>query len=145
MALRIETSGESLLGRCPDCGNATRSVWGYVFTENSPRAVYFIRWTDGHRERGADLLLSFGGWGGGNQTERRAVAFACQIGDEGPGFRIVDADNVPWRDPKLGAPQERAKVVDTPLGAESFSILDAIVEGDPRFRAFLYGEEMARA
>jgi hypothetical protein len=49
----VEPDGEKNLGPCPDCGNATRSVWGYVSNAQGARAVYFIRWTEGHLDEDA--------------------------------------------------------------------------------------------
>jgi hypothetical protein len=52
----IAPDGEATHGACPDCGELTRSIWGYISNERGARAAYFIRWTDGHIERGAEIM-----------------------------------------------------------------------------------------
>lgn len=138
--LTIEPDGEGAHGPCPDCGHNTRSVWGYVSNEVGARAAYFIRWTDGHRERGAQLIVSIGGWGEGTlPSDRIAFGIECRV-DTGPSFMLVNADELPWGDEEfLGAKLTRAGALSHPLKPEVFDILDALVAQDPRFRAFLDG------
>jgi hypothetical protein len=83
---QVETGDSAEHGPCPDCGAQTRSVWGYVYADETPRATYFIRWTDGHLERGATLLISLGKWGEGSKpTERRSIGMECRMGADRPG------------------------------------------------------------
>lgn len=139
--MKIEPDGEKFHGPCPDCGEATRSVWGYVSTEDAARAVYYIRWTDFHLERGAQLGISIGVWGDGSRPIDRALfGVECRTGETGPAFMLVDAASVPWSaDPFLGMSLTRPQALADSRKAEVFEILDRIVEADPRFRAFLAG------
>jgi hypothetical protein len=73
-SLSIEPDGEASLGACPDCGELTRSVWGYVSNTDGARAAYFIRWTDGHLQRGAQIVVSIGPWGKGAQPDQHPLA-----------------------------------------------------------------------
>lgn len=140
----IEPDGEADHGPCPDCGRSTRSVWGYVSNEVGARAVYFIRWTDGHRERGAQLIVSIGGWGEGTlPRDRSAFGVECRV-DTRPSFMLVDADDLPWgTEELLGTKLTRADALAHPFKAEAFDILDALVAQEPRFRAFRDGRRPA--
>lgn len=139
--LTLEPDGEKFHGACPDCGEATRSVWGYVSTEAAARAVYYIRWTDFHLERGAQLGISIGVWGEASRPIERALfGVECRIGTTGPQFMLVDAASVPWsEDGFLGMSLTRAQALADARKAEVFEILDLVVERDPRFRTFLAG------
>lgn len=135
--LTIEPDGEAIDGRCPDCNQNMRSVWGYVSNPFGARAVYFISWTDGHRERGAQLMVSIGEWGDGTvASDRVAFGLECRI-DAGPSFMLVNADELPWgTEAILGTKLTRAAALSHPLKPEVFDILDALVAHEPRFRAF---------
>jgi hypothetical protein len=139
--LTIEPDGEKFHGPCPDCGEATRSVWGYVSTEDAARAVYYIRWTDFHLERGAQLAISIGVWGEASRPIDRALfGVECRIGATGPAFMLVDAASVPWsEDAFLGMNLTRPQALADSRKTEVFEILDRIVEADLRFRMFLAG------
>jgi hypothetical protein len=140
--LAIEPDGEADHAPCSDCGRSTRSVWGYVSNEDGARAVYFIRWTDGHRERGAQLILSIGAWGeGSHPRDRSAFGFECRV-DVSPSFMLVDADGLPWGSEELlGTKLTRDDALAHPLKAEVFDILDALVAQERRFHAFVDGSE----
>lgn len=138
-ALVIEPDGAAVHEPCPDCGESTRSVWGYASSNGDPRAAYFIRWTDGHLERGAQILVSLGAWGPGSEPSlRRSFGFECRMGADRPGFMVVDATTLPWSAHAfLGAKLLREDALGDPLLPESYAILDELIEQDPRFRQFL--------
>jgi hypothetical protein len=137
--LSIEPAGEKTFGVCSDCGSATRSVWGYVSNPEGARAAYFIRWTDGHLERGAQLVISIGAWGEeAKPADRLCFAFECRMGTDRPGFMAVDAAALPWAEGDfLGVKLSREGALGHPVRDEVFGILDQLVEHDLRFRAFL--------
>lgn len=139
--LTIEPDGAAVHGPCPDCGQATRSVWGYVSNPAGARAVYFIRWTDGHLERGAQLTISIGPWGDGAlASNRSAFGLECRVDETGPSFMLVDAEDLPWGTQDfLGAKLTRPAALSHPLKQEIFEILDELIVRDPRFHAFLNG------
>jgi hypothetical protein len=136
--LQVDPDGLNDVGSCPDCGNPTRVVWGYVSAGGEPRAVYFARWTPGHRERGAQLLISLGEWGEGARREtRRAVGLECRMGSEVPSFMVVDASALPWSDEILGRKLSRDDAIASEASAEAFRVVDALWKMEPRFRGFL--------
>src|SRR5947209_8342665 len=118
--LTLEPGGEATHGACADCGATTRSVWGFISNRNGARATYFIRWTDGHLDRGAELLVSIGCWGAGSLPANR-VAFGldCQLDTTGPAFMLVDAEALPWgTNGSLGKKLTRSAALADPLKAE---------------------------
>lgn len=139
--LTIEPNGEKFHGPCPDCGEAMRSVWGYVSNEEAARAVYYIRWTDFHLERGARLGISIGVWGGDSRPiDRVLFGVECRIGATSPEFMLVDAASVPWSEHAfLGFNLTRQQALADWRKADVFEILERLVEADPRFRTFLAG------
>jgi hypothetical protein len=137
--LKIEPGEATEHGPCPDCGGQTRSVWGYAYADSAARALYFIRWTDGHLERGAQLLLSIGKWGvGTSPKDRRSVGLECRVEKDRPGFMVVNASSLPWAGRALlGEMLSREDALAAPISKEAFSIADRLVEDDQRFRSFL--------
>ena len=137
--IRIEPDGETMLGACPDCGNATRSVWGYVSNAEGARAAYFIRWTEGHLERGAQIVVSIGAWGDqGKPGDRSCFGFECRMGTDRPGFMVIDSAQLAWAQREvLGVQLSRDNALAHSTCREVFSILDRIVEDDKRLRTFL--------
>ena len=137
-ALRVEATGEATHEPCTHCGEVTTTVWGHVYDADTPRAVYFARWTAAHAEHGAHFLLSIGRLGEGTVSqERRFVGLECCVSNVVPGFMVVDAEELPWSDEVLGLRLSRDAVMSQPLRDETFRIVDAIVEHDPRVRQFL--------
>jgi hypothetical protein len=137
--LRIEPDGEANLGPCSDCERSTRSVWGYVSSGERARAAYLMRWTDGHLERGAQLVISIGAWGEqAKAADRICFAVECRMGVDRPGFMLVDAAQVAWaQQESLGVKLSRADALAHPTRDEVFAILDRLVDVDQRFRGFL--------
>jgi hypothetical protein len=135
----VQPTGEAVHGPCPDCGRQTRSVWGIISEGGRDRAAYFIRWTDGHVERGAQLMISVGRWGdGATPDDRRCVGLECRMGDDRPSFMVVDATALPWgREDFLGQKLTREVALNDVASREVFAMVDQLIEGDTRFRDFL--------
>lgn len=126
-------------GACPDCGGLERTVWGHISRDGKALAVYYARWTIGHPERGAQLMVSLGGWSEGESEEgRRAFGVRCLVEARRPTFRLVDADEVAWAAlPFLGERLTRAAALEQPRVQEAFQTLERVVFDDPRVRRFL--------
>ena len=126
-------------GACPDCGGLERTVWGHISRDGKALAVYYARWTIGHPERGAQLMVSLGGWSEGeNEAGRKAFGVRCLVEERRPTFRLVDADEVAWAAlPFLGDRLARAEALADPRVQEAFQTLERVVFDDPRVRRFL--------
>ena len=125
---------------CADCGAFERTVWGFVKKDGDSFAVYYARWQINHRERGLKLLVSIGGWGkDGDEKDRRAVAFDCQVSGKRPAFDTIDAATLAWSEKvALGQKLSKADAAAAPeLEAEARAIAERIVQHDERVRAFV--------
>ncbi|MBK9620215.1 MAG: hypothetical protein IPO31_13670 [Candidatus Obscuribacter sp.] len=138
-SVTIETGERFDLGTCADCGHQTWCVNGYVYVDSYARAVYYARWTDNHLEHGLQILLSIGQWGEGTTGELRfRVGVECRIVNNGPGFMIVNASDLPWNDEGfLGRALTREEVLSDPIKEEVFFILDHLIIDDDRIDDFL--------
>jgi hypothetical protein len=136
--ITLEPGGSSVSGTCPDCGNETINVWGYAYRDEQAHAVYFIRWTRGHPERGAQLAISIGAWGGDATPDGRScIGIECRLIDGAPAYRIADAAETPWaKEAFLGRMLLRDDVIGTPLAQQVFDVLDAITADETRFGSF---------
>ena len=142
--LVVEPESESTSAHCEECDHVTRKIVGFISDEHRTRAAYLARWTDGHIELGAQIILSIGVWGeDAVPSERSCVAIECHMGDgeDRPSFTVIDANNLDRaNDEMLGQPVTRADVLSTPLAQEAFAMLDALTEQEASFRAFLLNE-----
>jgi hypothetical protein len=113
----------------------TRRVWGFVHRADSTEAAYFVQWTPGSVDKhGAHFDLIIGHWGeGSTPSERTAVSLAFQRSATGPGFTVIDAPGRDFAESQLvGKALRRAEVLNAPIGAQAFAIVDAIWLNDAR-------------
>ncbi|HLJ54159.1 MAG TPA: hypothetical protein VKT77_03915 [Chthonomonadaceae bacterium] len=138
--LRLELGGSNLTGECPCCGNRSQTVWGYVRLDGDAHAVYYARWTEGHRERGLTVTVSLGGWGGGDAGERVTVSMHCRPDPGGPQIMVIDGEEPPAEGAAvLGTMLKRAEVVGRPVAKQAFDVVDLVFVNDPRVAGFVYG------
>jgi hypothetical protein len=134
-ALRVERSGENNAGPCGCCGGETRTVWGYVHRGDEAVAAYFVAWTRGQVGRhGANIDLVLGEWGDRTGAQDRyTVSLAFRRTDRGPAFMVIDSAGRPVASSDLAANHlGRADVIETPVAADAFAIVDAIWLQDDR-------------
>ena len=126
--LTVEPAGSSDIDSCDCCGNASRTVWGLIRRRKEPVATYYVRWSVGHPEHGANFDLILGQWGDGTSPQDRvAVSLLFRQTDDGRGFMIVDATSTQAGTSDLVASAlTRDQVVGTPFAQLSFDIVDAI-------------------
>ena len=122
--LRITPDGESNTTACPDCGNPTRTIWGYIDNDEGAYAVYYAWWRPGHLERGAQLLISIGGWGeGADPSRKRAVGLDSRMGDDRPSFTVVNASELPLASAEfLGKMLSRDEAFESGAATEAFHV-----------------------
>ena len=140
--ITVEPDGQAELGPCADCGSSTRSVWGYAYDDGACIAAYFARWAVGHQpQQPFHFLLSVGRWGeGAEPSMRRRIGVECRMGEDRPGFMVIDADALNWgQGESLGPALTRAQALADPARDVAFSVLDRVVFDDPRVHAFLSG------
>ncbi|HTU50597.1 MAG TPA: hypothetical protein VMF56_08375 [Acidobacteriaceae bacterium] len=140
LVLEYDESDQRDFGPCPDCGERTKRVWGYVYRLDAAIATYFVEWTPGHPQRDAVFDLIIGKWGdGATPNDRQAVSVAFKVLESGPSFMVQDASARPIGSSVLiSTALGRNAVIGTPLSKDVFEICDLIYLADPRI-ADLYG------
>jgi len=135
--LEIEPLGEKDTGRCECCGRESRRVWGFVYRDNVAYASYFVHWTVGHiLENGAHIDIVLGRWGEGTSASNRyAVRLEYRILENGPNFRVVDAERAHVNSDLAAHYLKRSDVIGDPLGEMVFAICDAFLVQDGRLKA----------
>jgi len=131
---RVEENAVHDAGLCACCGNSSRTVSGFVYSDDRPAAAYFVLWTPGRADHGASFDLILGKWGeGAGRESRYAVSLCYRITEKGPGFMVIDSSDRPIAGSELiGKALRRDEVLGTPTATHAFAILDAIYMGDVR-------------
>lgn len=135
MAITVETGGASDYGPCDCCGNMSRLVWGDLYDAGLKVSTYFVHWTLGRLDHGANFDLVIGRWDDrSSPKDRRVVAVAYRLMDDGPQFMVIDGKGRPVaKDESLAASAlRRDQVIGTSLAPAVFAMLDAIWLGDRR-------------
>lgn len=134
MRLEYEAGNERDFGPCPDCGQRTKRVWGYVYRKDAAIAAYFVEWTPSHQQRDAVFDLIIGRWGeDAGPADRKAVSLAFRVLETGPSFMVQDA-----RARRIGSSSlvsealNRNDIVGKQVAADVFAICDLIYLADPR-------------
>ena len=129
--LRVSPDGESG-GHCDCCGNETRTVWGYVYSQDAALAAYFVSWTRSNPQHYPNIDLLIGTWGGDTTNVRRLVSWLFK--PEGPSFMVIDAASRPAASSSLcsRALSRAEALADEELMDSARSVLDAVWLGDER-------------
>jgi hypothetical protein len=134
LALGFDVDNQTELGPCPDCGQKTRRVWGYVYRADAATAAYFVEWTPAHPQKDAVFDLILGKWGeAAGPDDRCAASVAFRVLDTGPSFMVQDASvRRIGSSPLVSRALDRNSVVGTPIAPAVFEICDLIYLADPR-------------
>jgi hypothetical protein len=132
--LRVEQNAAHDVGSCACCGNNSRAVSGFIYSGEQPTAAYFVHWTLGRPDHGANFDLVLGKWGEGvGREDRYAVSLCYRPTEKGPEFMVIDSSGRTVAGSELvGRALRRDEVIGTPMATEVFAIIDAIYLGDAR-------------
>lgn len=120
---------------CDCCGGTTVTLTRYVSRDNQAFAVYFARYSTSHPGRGIDVLVSVGGWGTNDLSNRVSIALEMRVGDHRPAVMVVDAANSPWASKRiLGRMLDRVSALSHPMIGDVFAIVDCMVIQDSLLR-----------
>ncbi len=138
MSYRIEPTGSNDVP-CECCGNASRTVWGKVYKDREPLAVYYVQWTHGRLDHGANFDFIIGQWGEGTVAkERQAVSLAYRLMPTGPAFMVVDAaDRNTAKSSLVGTSLTREQVLGSSISEQVFAIADVVLLQDNRVAEIL--------
>jgi len=131
--LRVEISGESG-GYCDCCGNATRTIWGYVHEHDRTIAAYFIQWTRNRADHFPNFDFLIGTWGDENLKDKVLVSWLFDPTRPGGSFMAIDSADRPAADSDLcNRTLTREQLIGDPdMLASAKTLIDAVWLGDPR-------------
>jgi len=137
MTIEYEAKNEAEFGPCPDCGEMTKRVWGWVYRHDAAIAAYFVEWTPRHPQQDAMFDLIIGGWGeGSGPKDRKAISVGYRVVQTGPSFMVQDANaRKVGSSPLVSEAMDRKDVIGHPIAECVFAICDAIYVGDSRIAA----------
>jgi hypothetical protein len=142
-AVSIEPAASKDFGPCPCCGDMSRCVWGYVWSEYHAYAAYFVHWTPGQvPKHGAHIDLIYGPWGDHSTAEdRTAISLEYRITETGPSVVVIDADGRDHADGTLAKyTLNREDVIGDPIAEEVYEICDIVLRMDDRLAELPWGE-----
>lgn len=124
-------------GLCDCCGNASRSIWGLVHSDDRTVAAYWLHWTVGHLdEAGANLDMVIGPWGDGTTANDRFAASLLyrEPANEAPALMVIDATGRKNANSTLANTALcRDEIIGSPIAEQLFALVDAIWLQDARF------------
>jgi len=123
---------EPKFSRCECCSNTTTRLTRYVYQNGDAFAVYYLLFTNGHKEKIAHSLIGLGEWGEEGSPNLRK-AFAVNIWDDGDNWSVVvtDKEESPWSHVELmGTILNRAEALQHPWINDVYHITDHIVSED---------------
>jgi hypothetical protein len=134
MSLEYDIANQAEFGPCPDCGEMTKRVWGYVYRSDIATAIYYVEWTPSHPQRDAIFDLIMGKWGEGTEaSDRQSVSVAFNVLETGPGFMVQDSSmRKIASSPLVSRALDRNDVIGQPIAAIVFQICDSVYLADPR-------------
>lgn len=124
--------GESSKYKCDCCGYDSISLTRFVYSDGDAHAVYYIRFTENHKEKMAYGVISLGEWGTDEIPENRyAFPFEIRMDEVNYQIGLVNKENSPWADAELlGKFLNREEALEHDWIKEVFHITDHILSED---------------
>ena len=135
--LLVQPDGLHDSGPCACCNNLSRTVWGFVHSEDGDMALYYVHWTLKEvAKHGARFTLVVGNWGAdAHPRDRAAVALNYRLHENNPQFMVIDATEKDLGGGQIaGKPMLRSEVIDFPIAQYVFDRVDAILAQDNRIK-----------
>src|SRR5438034_1802 len=118
-SLIVEPDGSTEFGPCPDCGNMSRTIWGFIHDADETLAAYYVTWTRNMPGHGAHFDLIIGKWTEDSTPQDRQVAMlAYRIIDGQGSFMVIDAQQRPGDADLASTSLRRDQVVGKPIADE---------------------------
>ena len=117
---------------CECCGNTSTSLTRFVYQDNCAFAVYYVSFTQSHKEKIAYSLVGLGSWGENDpQESRRAFALKIWQNENEWAITLTDSEESPWAHTKfLGKILNKEEALVHPWVKDVFHITDHIVSED---------------
>jgi len=137
--LRLELGGTHELKPCSCCGSKSVNLTGYVYADDTPRAVYFAGLTEGHPDRAIALAVGIGEWGDGTTPKQRlGFTMSLRTGASGHQVMVINPEESSWSHLTMVGPiLSREAALKHPLIGEVFHITDHLVTDDSRIGNYL--------
>jgi hypothetical protein len=143
--LTIELGDPKPSQRCPDCGAEVEMVFGFVYSDGVPHAVYHASYSSAHRDEGASLRIVVGDWSD-NAPPASRTSFGLEVRASGREyeFMLVGPSRSAWRATAFAAPMlSREDALAHPYKQEVFHIAEHIIHEDARLFEFLQSGHQA--
>jgi len=130
-SLLVEEDGRST-GLCDCCQNETISLSGFVSTESESLAAYFIAYTNGQPDHGAEFTFVVGKWGEEAMAKDRFVIVMHHFPEK--GFMIdrnIEEKKANMRELASNF-LNREDIIGSRFADTLFSIVDAVYMKDSR-------------
>ena len=130
-SLLVEEDGRST-GLCDCCQNETISLSGFVSTESESLAAYFIAYTNGQPDHGAEFTFVVGKWGEEAMAQERFVIVMHHFPEK--GFMIdrnIEEKKANMRELASNF-LNREDIIGSRFADTLFSIVDAVYMKDSR-------------
>jgi hypothetical protein len=128
--VRIEQRGEETQEACSCCGRPVYLGHGVLASERNDLANYWYRWSEGHDKR---FVLAIRPCNERGTPGSRVAVVSGRVESENLVYSLVDPQDSPWSDSnEFGSVLSRASVLEGPLAAEVFALVDAITENERR-------------
>ncbi len=145
----IELNDQIKTFDCPDCGEKSMTVWGFVSKNNVAHAIYYAGLMTGHEHASVRLTISIGGWGVDSADEQDVAGRNWIFLEARP---TTDSYEMMVREPEesfyfdkriLGKSMSRTQALASPLLNEFFAVADFIAFNDPAVKSYLIGQEVS--
>jgi hypothetical protein len=134
---------------CPDCGNKSMAVWGFVSKDNAAHAVYYAGLMTGHHQPSVRLTLSIGRWGMDNTDKeneqgRHWVFIEARPTTDSYEMMVREPEESFYFDKRiLGKPISRTEALASSLLKEFFTVADFVAFNDPAIKSYLCGQQVS--
>jgi hypothetical protein len=134
---------------CPDCGEKSLTVWGFIRRDGNAHAVYYAGLMTGHSQPSVRLTISIGDWGttdaNGKDAQLRRWLFmeARPTSDRYAIMVREPEESVYFNKPLLGTPMSRAEALSSSSLDEFFAVADFVAFNDPAVKSYLCGQKVS--
>lgn len=141
MALKIDPEGRKVAEfDCPDCGEPSRRVWGFILRDGDAHAIFFAScYHHGGDEAWIDVILS-PTWADDVDDHE---TFGCRVGpiegQEEPGASLVTGGAEAPDSELFGHKLTRDEALEHPRLDDFWEVIDHILAEDPLVRQHIYG------
>jgi len=124
---------------CACCGKPTTRLTRFVTRDGDAFAVYYAKFTEGHADRAAYVMVGLGDWSEDAVAAEARTAFTFCLRPAADEYRLslIDPDDSPWTTAWLGRGLKPVEARAHPLIQEVYDLSDHMLRSDQPLLAFL--------